>query len=149
GALLSSGTAAEALKPVQGELLSQLVAFGFEPDGVAQPDLFGGTVRIWVVPESNGECGGSISSCPTHRLLFAYVTGDLYQKPVVFQLPPAKGWEFVGWSEAPAESAAFSVRTALPSANIDPEERAAWKPVEYRIVVSETSATVNAVDRDA
>lgn len=70
-------------------------------------------------------------------------------EPVVFQLPAAKGWEFVGWVEAPSESRAFVIRTALPSANIEPEERATWKPTEYRIVVNEKSATASVLGSDA
>lgn len=137
---------AEPLKPIEDETVSQIVAFGFEPIGVDQRPPYGGSVRIWIVPETVGECGGMISTCPDFRLFFSYVTGDLYQEPVVFQLPAAKGWEFVGGSEAPDGSGAFTIRTDLPWANVDIEER---RNTEYKVVVGEISAGFTAEVGDA
>jgi len=103
-------------------------------------------VRVFAVPEAVLECGGTVQSCPNVRLYITFSSGDLDEVPMLFQLPASKGWEFVGWSK-PTEvdgvpTVGFTVRTALPSANIDAQARKAWHPRVYQIRLNPASATV-------
>ena len=148
-ALLWKPAISEELQPLDNETLAQAMAFRAELANSDGNGSFAHTVRIWVFPKIIGECWGKISTCPDWRIVFTLVTGDMYDEPRVFELPVAKGWEFVSWHSAPdLESGAFTVRTALPSANIDSAERASWSETKYKVVVSADSATVEIVPGD-
>jgi hypothetical protein len=141
---------AESLKPLENEGMSQLVSYGHL---LAQSDRqsgFSGEIRIFVFPVEVGECWGTINSCPDVRLAFALTSGDMYADQEAFELPVAKGWEFVRWlpSENP-EAGSFEVRTTMPTANIDVEERESWKATLYRVVVTEGSAVIEKIAGDA
>jgi len=102
-------------------------------------------VRVFAAPVAIGECGGPVVSCPQVRLLIAVSSGDLGERPTLFELPAQKGWEFVGWS-APAASGRkpvveFTVRSVLPEANVSSSARAAWRSRTYRVRVTPESAS--------
>src|SRR5262245_22380289 len=93
-------------------------------------------IRVFAIQTVSGECWGKLSSCPDVRLLVAVEPDVLYKEPALYELPKAKGWKFVDWKG----SAEFVVRTTIPDANVDQEERKKWRPVEYRIHISEKGA---------
>jgi len=102
-------------------------------------------VRIYSAPVDNYECGGTVDSCPDVRLFVTVSFGDLGETPALFELPPEKGWEFTGWvtpSGAGVDRmASFTLRTAIPEANIDLEARRTWRAAEYSVLVSPGSAS--------
>jgi hypothetical protein len=72
-------------------------------------------------------------------------TGDLGDAPVLYELPIAKGWQFMG-RDKPATAAGrtmsgFTVQTALPDSNVDAPARKAWRPEVYRVLISPTAAS--------
>lgn len=85
------------LMPVKDARLATVLALSEEisprPPAADQP-LF---VRVYAAPDTIGECGGNVASCPDVRLFIAVSSGDLGETPVLYELPAAKGWEFVGW----------------------------------------------------
>jgi len=114
-------------------LLEELTPTKPEPD---QPYI----VRVFASPAFVGECGGSVSSCPDVRLFITVANGDLGETPVLYQLPTAKGWDFVRWSSpitmGKTTMSSFVVRTVLPEANVDAVARKAWHSQEYHVFVS-------------
>lgn len=133
------------LMPVKDARLATVLALSEEisprPPAADQP-LF---VRVYAAPDTIGECGGNVASCPDVRLFIAVSSGDLGETPVLYELPAAKGWEFVGWdrptpSTGQAE-ARFTVRTALPESNIEEAARKAWRPSVCHVRVSPTAAS--------
>lgn len=102
--------------------------------------------RVWAVPSRTGECGGTVASCPDVRLYMAVSSGDLGDPPTLYELPPAKGWTFLGWDATTRRTSAaatgFSIATALPDANVDNEARMAWRSTIYKVSVSPSSGTV-------
>jgi hypothetical protein len=100
---------------------------------------------MFSVPVGIYECGGTVESCPDVRLFVTVSFGDLGETPVLFEMPPQKGWEFVEWATPSGvgkdQMARFVVRTAIPGSNIDLEARRAWRPVEYVVLVSPGSAS--------
>ena len=112
--------------------LARAIAFGhvlLESDGV----------RIVEVPVAIDDCWGTVSSCPDVELFIAYSTGDLRDEPVVYRLPPAKGWKIVRGHEPKS----FDIATTLPEANIDLNERSRWSPTVYRVTIGSAGITIN------
>ncbi|MEW5834899.1 MAG: hypothetical protein AB1832_07570 [Pseudomonadota bacterium] len=141
--VLAIGTLARAaeLRPVPGHpKLAEALSWGTrlaETDPVAdQPDF----VRLWAVPMTIDECSGTVDSCPDVRLYIALTSGDLGDRPTLYELPPAKGWAFLGWDKPPSPNIAgntrFSIATALPDDQISDTARAHWKPTVYRVTVN-------------
>jgi len=98
-------------------------------------------VRVFEAPVEIGECGGSIASCPDVRLLISASTGDLLDTPVLYELPRAKGWQFVRWLPPDdARATGLVVRTELPEANIDPDERGKWHSTECSVWITTEKA---------
>ena len=128
-------------EPELASVLGLLEELAITPVGSSQPYI----VRVYAAPTVVGECGGTVVSCPDVRLFITVANGDLGETPVLYQLPLQKGWQFKAWSQpltvAGTPMASFVVRTALPSANIDPANRKDWRAVEYRVLVSPTSAS--------
>ena len=117
---------------VKESSLARAIAFGqvlLEPDGV----------RIVEVPVVIDDCWGTVSSCPDVELFIAYSTGDLRDEPVVYRLPPAKGWKIVRGQEPNS----FDIATTLPDANIDSSERSRWSPTVYRVTIGAAGITIN------
>lgn len=128
-------------KPELATVLGLLDELATTPLASDQPYI----VRIYAAPTSVGECGGTVASCPDVRLFITASYGDLEETPVLYQLPTQKGWEFKGWA-SPVTSghtrmASFIVRTTLPETNIDLAARKAWRPQEYRVLISPESAS--------
>ena len=94
-------------------------------------------IRIFSVPVAAAECWGAIKSCPDVKLFVVLSPEALYQEPVLYQLPKSKGWEFVRW----IKSGSFVIRTTLPEANIDQNERARWRTSEYFVTVDSNNAS--------
>ncbi len=103
-----------------------------------------GGIRVFAIPVVVGECWGSLASCPDVELVLSHTSGDLYDPPVAYTLPLAKGWTFVGWRDEDT----LVLRTALPDAHIADEERAAWKAVEYTVTVRQEGASYMAKTLD-
>jgi hypothetical protein len=102
-------------------------------------------VRVFAAPVIVGECQGAVSSCPDVRIFVTVSTGDLGDAPVLYELPVAKGWEFMG-RDKPATAAGrtmsgFTVQTALPDSNVDAPARNAWHPKVYHVLISPTAAS--------
>ena len=143
--LMASAAAAAELSPQKKPELATVLGLSEElartPAPSAQPYI----VRVFAVPREVGECGGPVATCPDIRLLVTVSSGDLGERPSLFELPTQKGWEFLGWSPPSSlgrePAAAFSVRTALPEANVSPSARKAWRPRTYRVLVTPESAT--------
>ena len=143
--LLPAITWARDLVPLKSQSLATTLGFVEEltptPPNVDQPYF----VRVFAIPTENGECGGDVSTCPDVKHYVTVFNGDLGERPVLYQLPTSKGWEFVGWTK-PSKAGqtplmGFKLRTTLPGSNISPEARKAWRPREYRVVVSAASAS--------
>lgn len=99
-------------------------------------------VRVYAAPDVIGECGGSVASCPNVRLFIAVSTGDLGETPTLYELPDAKGWEFVGWDGAGNQAkVGFTIQTALPESNIDEAARKAWRSMVCHVLVGPATAT--------
>ena len=143
--LLSASTWARDLVALKSQNLATTLGFLEEltprPPSVDQPYF----VRIFAVPTEVGECGGDVSTCPDVNLYITVSNGDLGERPVLYQLPNSKGWEFVGWTKpgkaGQMPSVGFKLRTTLPESNISPEARKAWRAREYRLLVSTESAS--------
>ena len=120
-----------SITQVKDSALARVIAFG-------QVILESGGVRIVEVPVAINDCWGTVSSCPDVELFIAYSTGDLLDEPVVYRLPPAKGWKVVGWSDPQS----FDVSTTLPDANIDLSERSRWSPTVYRVTIGAADITI-------
>lgn len=121
-----------AITQVEDSSLARTIAFGhvlLESDGV----------RIVEVPVVIDDCWGTVSSCPDVELFIAYSTGDLRDEPVVYRLPPAKGWKIVGRQDPQS----FDIATTLPDANIDLNERSRWSPTVYRVTIGAAGVTIN------
>ncbi len=138
-ALLPNVASADSLKPVRSELASVLGLARVIAEAPNEALLF---VKIFAAPVEVAECGGTVKSCPDVRLLITVSNGDLGEQPILFELPTEKGWEFRGWLPRPdGESrVGFKLGTTLPDSNIERTSRARWKPVEYRVWVSEENA---------
>ena len=135
--------------PIDNDSMSQVVAFGHVLAESDSSSGFPNRVKIVTFPPVVAECWGKIATCPDHRLVFVLTTGDMYDEPHLFELPTAKGWEFVSWlSPTDRETGGFVVRTTLPKANIDPGERDRWKSVAYRVEVSVAEARYELVGAD-
>ena len=141
--LLPSLAFAGTLSPSKNQYLATTLGL-LEQLASAAPDqpYF---VRVFAVPEAVLECGGTVNSCPNVKLYITVSTGDLGEPPVLFQLPASKGWEFVRWSKPVKVNGTpvvgFTVRTALPGANIETQARKSWHPRVYQVQVSPASAT--------
>lgn len=143
--LAASAATAAGLSPQKKPELAAVLGLAEElahtPASSTQPYI----VRVFAAPREVGECGGSVATCPDVRLLITVSSGDLGERPSLFELPVQKGWQFIGWS-APGSlggepAAAFTVRTTLPDANVDPAARKAWRPRTYRLLVTPESAS--------
>lgn len=127
--------------PELATVLGLLEELAITPPTPSQPHI----VRVYTAPIVIGECDGTVKSCPDVRLFVTVSTGDIGETPVLYQLPNHKGWGFKGWTR-PANiegksMAGFVLHTTLPGANIQPAERKAWRPLEYRVFVSPVSAS--------
>ena len=87
------------------------------------------------------ECGGSFESCPNARLFVIVTTGDLYEAPLLYELPPSKGWEYVKSSKNEKQLTIF-VKTTLNHANVSRESRTKWVSNSYKISVSKNNGLV-------
>ena len=147
--LLTSPSFADYLSPVDNESMAQVLSFGTElassNDEIGFPHL----VRVFAFPAVEGECWGPLKSCPDWRLVFTLTYDGLYVEPALYELPVSKGWEFVSWI-APngSEDVGFVVRTTIPGANLDSEERESWRPVTYEVLVSYDGATYKVTGTD-
>ncbi len=124
--LLSSALSAPAVPA--GELTRSL--------GLLEELARRGGLRVFAIPVAVGECWGSLASCPDVELVLSHTSGDLYDPPLAYTLPMAKGWTFVGWLDEDT----LVLRTTLPDAHIADEERAAWKSLEYTVTVTQDGA---------
>ncbi|UGB46828.1 hypothetical protein LQ772_05905 [Frateuria edaphi] len=145
--LLSTASVAEDLVPLKKPELAGVLGLSEELARTAasaeQPQPY--IVRVYAAPVAVSECDGTIASCPDVRLLITVSSGDLGERPSLFELPAQKGWQFVGWS-APSSlggqpAASFIIRSALPEANISAAARKAWRPRTYRMLVTPELAT--------
>lgn len=133
------------LMPMKDARLATVLGLSEEispKSGAIELPLF---VRVYAAPIAIGECDGDVASCPNVRLFVTVSSGDLGEKPVLYELPAAKGWEFMGWEKPGASGGqtrvGFTVRTALPESNVDPSARKAWRPKACRVFVSPKSAS--------
>lgn len=127
--------------PELATVLGLLQELAITPPTSGQPHI----VRVYTSPIAIGECDGIVMTCPDVRLFVTVSTGDIGETPVLYELPTQKGWEFKGWSSpvniGGTSMASFVLHTTLPDANIQPAARKAWRPQEYRVLVSPTSAS--------
>lgn len=129
-------------EPLQQRGTSEIAAFAAYSKELASNNGNGGLfVRIHTFPLTLGECWGQLESCPNIELAIAVSAGDLYEKPILLRLPPSKGWEFVQWLDAKntidkEPSIGFMLRTTIPKANIDQEQRTKFKAKLYEVWVS-------------
>jgi hypothetical protein len=118
---------------------------------LAETTIGARTYRLITAPYTVGECWGKITSCPNERLLIVVVPSDLYEKPLLFQLPEAKGWQFIKWGpvsgafSSGTDDVEFTVRTAIPANNVNPEERDRFVPVIYQVKFSAGKAIFSTV----
>jgi hypothetical protein len=133
------------LSPVKDSRLATVLALSEEISPkvpVGEQPYF---VRLFAAPVLIGECGGTVSSCPNVRLFVAVTAGDLGETPVLYELPTAKGWEFIGWDKPVTLNGqameGFTVKTALPESNVDASARNAWRPKVCRVFVSPVAAS--------
>lgn len=133
--LFTSQTYSDGLPESDNHALAEAFAFGSEIANNRDFRHFGNTIRIFTV-SSPGECWGSLESCPNWKLFFTVFAGDLDGQPLLFELPEAKGWEFVSWikSSNPMR-AVFRVKTQIPGANIETSNRNTWSPVTYEVSI--------------
>ena len=130
GICLSPGqTQANGLTEVTLEPLAAALAWGTL---IAESNEVN-RVRIISSPAAISECRGTIASCPDIRLYVAVATEELYEPAVAYELPPAKGWEFIGWDKTDNGFVFFTIRTALPESDIDAQERALFVPTAYKV----------------
>ena len=94
-------------------------------------------IIVYSAPIAEGECWGTVDSCPDVQLFVVVTPQALYQDPQVFQLPSSKGWEFIRWNE----NNSFTVKTSIPSNNIEPKERNKWTEIEYTVSVRDGTLT--------
>ena len=131
---------AAPLTPVRGEALPSLLAYQF----VLEEKLYGNyTIKIITAATASGECWGKISSCPDARLYILIVPDGLYENPRLYQLPKSKGWAFDKWVTSDSDSDTglnsksskieFTLKTALPDANVDELDRKKFIAKFYRI----------------
>jgi hypothetical protein len=92
-------------------------------------------IQSW---EEIAECGGSYQSCPNARLFIATSLGDLYESPMLYELPKAKGWEFVRVEES-EHQISVTLKTTLMHANVTQESRKLWSSKIYVINISKHS----------
>ena len=95
--LLTSPSLAEDLTSVEIESMAQVLAFGVELANSNDEIGFPHNVRVFAFPAVEGECWGSLESCPEWRLVFTLTYDGLYVEPALYELPTSKGWEFVSW----------------------------------------------------
>jgi len=143
--LSSAAAGAAGITPQKKPELATVLGLSEELASTPVPSAQPYIVRVFAAPVTVGECGSSVASCPDVRLLVTVSSGDLGGRPSLFELPRQKGWEFVAWS-APQSlggqpAAAFTVRSALPGANVSPAARKAWRPRIYRVLVTPGSAS--------
>ena len=62
--------------------------------------------------------------------------GDLYDPPLLYELPKSKGWEVVS-TEVTEQETLLIISTTLPSANISLKSRKEWSSTTYKIKLSE------------
>ena len=55
-------------------------------------------VTVFQTWDKFSECAGTVESCPDSKIYIVVNIGDLYEEPKLYQLPPAKGWEFISSS---------------------------------------------------
>jgi len=116
--------------------MAYALAYGSEIANNLELPNNGHLVRVFAVPSVIGECGGVLDSCPDWRLLITVSTGDLYDDPLLFELPMAKGWRFVSWdTSSESKKAVFQVETQIPGSNLNQEARKAWRPTNYRVSI--------------
>ncbi len=89
-------------------------------------------IQTW---EELSECGGSYESCPNARLFITWSMGDLYDAPLLYELPKSKGWEVIS-TEVTEQETLLIISTTLPSANISLNSRQEWSSTTYKIKLS-------------
>ena len=95
-------------------------------------------IQSW---EQISECGGTWQSCPNARLFISTSMGDLYEAPLLYELPKAKGWRLIQSNETEHELV-ISLLTTLQHANVSKESRNAWIFKKYTLRVSKYDGTV-------
>ena len=130
GCQVNIARADSSITQVKDSVLARVVAFG-------QVLLESGGIRVVEVPVAIDDCWGTVSSCPDIELYIAYSTGDLRDEPVVYRLPPAKGWKIVRGQDPQS----IDIATTLPDANIDSSERSRWSPTVYRVTIGAAGVT--------
>lgn len=144
-ALVPLATVCADLKPVQDVRLATVLGLAEEIAPRPKPAEQPLSVRVYAAPVLIGECNGSVPSCPDVCLFVTVSSGDLGETPVLYELPAAKGWEFIGWDKpSPSHHQAkigLVVRTVLPESNIEPAARRAWRAKTCRVLVSPNTAS--------
>ena len=123
--LFSISANAEVLSPIES-IDARVLA---NIDELARSD----SIVIYSSPVVEGECWGTVDSCPDVRLFVVILPEALYQDPCVFQLPSAKEWEFIRWNG----NRSFTVKTSIPTHNIEPKERSGWEPTEFNVSIGD------------
>ena len=133
------------LTPVKDGRLAAVLGLSEEispKPGASNLSLF---VRVYAAPVLIGECDGNVVSCPDVRLFITVSSGDLGETPVLYELPAAKGWEFVGWDKPGTSNGqakvGFTVRTMLPESNVEASARKAWRSKTCRVLASPEAAS--------
>lgn len=99
-------------------------------------------IRSW---EQISECGGTYQSCPNARLFIIVTPGDLYQPPLLYELPKSKGWEVLS-TESTEKYLTVIVTTSLNHANVSQESRSEWAPKVYKLKISTINGSVNVIE---
>jgi len=95
-------------------------------------------IQSW---EQISECGGTWQSCPNARLFITSSMGDLYETPLLYELPKAKGWRFIHAAETDHELV-LSLLTTLQHANVSAESRKEWSFKKYTLRVSKYDGNI-------
>ena len=90
-------------------------------------------VRVFAAQTSVGKCWRTLESCPNVRLLISVATGDLYDTPKLYELPPEKGWTVVKTMKTVENTIGIILKTELPDGNISRSEKSDWKPKQYTV----------------
>jgi len=95
-------------------------------------------IQSW---EQISECGGTWQSCPNARLFITSSMGDLYETPLLYELPKAKGWRFIHAAETEHELV-LTLFTTLQHANVSAQSRKEWPFKKYTLRVSKYDGTI-------
>jgi hypothetical protein len=91
-------------------------------------------IQTW---EEISECDGIFESCPNARLFITVNSGDLYEVPLLYELPKSKGWKFVDYTET-EQYFFLSVATTMEHANVTLESRKKWQSRTYKLKISKS-----------